>query len=222
MLSSRARAVIWDMDGVIADTAPLHFQAWRETFQKRGVSFTEEDFKFSFGRRNDASIRKILGDGVPPDEIEIISKDKEENFRRRIGLDLKPLPGVIELMNLLAEHGFRMALVSSAPKENIRLLTEGLGIDKFFQCTVAAKDVIEGKPSPEGFLLASKKLGVKPERCIVIEDAVVGVVAAKRAGMRCLAVTNTHSRTSLAEADIIVDTLVTVTISDLERLLTSS
>ena len=84
---------------------------------------------------------------------------------------------------------------------------------------IAEKDVTEGKPSPQGFLLAAERLGIKPEDCIVIEDAVAGVAAAKRAGMHCLAVTNTHPRTGLAEADLIVDSLEAVTVSDLERLL---
>jgi beta-phosphoglucomutase family hydrolase len=219
MSSSKVKAVIWDMDGVIADTAPYHLTAWRGTFQKRGVEFTEEDFKHSFGLRNDTIIRNILGEEVSPNKIEVISREKEADFRRRIGQDLRPLPGVISLLTSLKEHEVKVALASSAPIENIRLLITGLGIDSCFQAIVSGKDVTEGKPSPQAFLLAAQKVGVEPPNCIVIEDAIAGIAAAKGAGMRCLAVTGTHPRESLAGADLIVDSLEEVTVNDLEMLL---
>jgi beta-phosphoglucomutase family hydrolase len=216
------KAVIWDMDGVIADTALYHLEAWHEVFQKRGVSFTEDDFRRNFGQRNDTIIRNILGAGLPPSEIDIIAGEKEENFRQRVRQKIKPLPGAIELIELLKEHFFSMALASSAPIENIRLIIRSLDINNCFHAIVSGREVKEGKPSPQGFLLAAKKLGVAPENCIVVEDAVAGVTAAKRAGMHCLAVTNTHPRVSLKEADLIVDTLEAVSVSDLERLLNLS
>jgi beta-phosphoglucomutase family hydrolase len=216
------KAVIWDMDGVIADTALYHLEAWHEVFQKRGVSFTEDDFRRNFGQRNDTIIRNILGAGLPPSEIDIIAGEKEEIFRQRVRQKIKPLPGAIELIELLKEHFFSMALASSAPIENIRLIIRSLDINNCFHAIVSGREVKEGKPSPQGFLLAAKKLGVAPENCIVVEDAVAGVTAAKRAGMHCLAVTNTHPRVSLKEADLIVDTLEAVGVSDLERLLNLS
>ncbi|MBA7684392.1 Beta-phosphoglucomutase [subsurface metagenome] len=214
-----AKAVIWDMDGVIADTAPYHFKAWQEVFQKRGMSFTEEDFRRNFGQRNDTIIRNVLGEGLSPSQIDTIAGEKEENFRQRVRQHIKPLPGAIKLLKSLREHGFKIALASSAPIENIRLVTQGLDINNCFHAIVSGREVKEGKPSPQGFLLAAKKLRVAPENCIVVEDAVAGVTAAKRAGMCCLAVTNTHPKTSLMEADLIVDTLEAVTVSDLKQLL---
>lgn len=207
------------MDGVIADTGPYHFKAWKKVFRERGVNFTEADFKKNFGQRNDTIIRYALGEGISRTEIERIAKEKEETFRKFARQNIKALPGAIELMKSLREHGFKLALASSAPIENIRLVTESLGIENCFHAIVFGHEVTEGKPSPQGFLLAAKKLGVEPKRCIVIEDAIAGVAAAKRAGMYCIAVTNTHSQQSLAEADMIVDTLETVTISNLERLI---
>jgi beta-phosphoglucomutase family hydrolase len=214
-----SKAVIWDMDGVIADTAPYHFKAWQEVFQKRGVNFTEEDFRHYFGQRNDTIIRNVLGKGLSPSEVDAIAGEKEENYRQRVSQHIKPLPGAIELLKSLREYGFKVALASSAPIENIQLVTQGLGINNHFQAIVSGRDVTEGKPSPQGFLLAAKKLGVAPENCIIIEDAVAGVTASKRAGMRCIAVTNTHPGESLTEADLVIDTLETVSASDLEQLL---
>jgi len=219
MPRSSTKAVIWDMDGVIADTAPYHLKAWQEVLQKRGVNLTEEDFRHSFGQRNDTIIRNALGKEVSQDEIDTIAREKEEGFRQRIRQDLKPLPGVIKLIKSLTKRRFKMALASSAPIENIQLLTRGLGINSCFHIIICDKDVTEGKPNPQVFLLAAQKLGIEPKNCIVIEDAVAGVSAAKKAGMRCLAITNTHPRTSLTEADLIVDTLEAVSVSDLEQLL---
>ena len=207
------------MDGVIADTALYHLKSWQQVFQKRGVEFTEEDFKRNFGQRNDTIIRNTLGQSTPPSEIDAIAREKESDFRNRVRPRLKPLPGAINLIKLLAEQGFKMALASSAPIENIRLLTTSLGIKDFFQVIVPGTDVTEGKPSPQGFLLAAQRLGIKPKNCVVIEDAIAGVAAAKRAGMHCLAVTNAHPRMNLLEADLIVDTLEAVSINDLERLI---
>ncbi|MCK5434698.1 MAG: HAD-IA family hydrolase, partial [Dehalococcoidales bacterium] len=220
--ASKAKAIIWDMDGIIVDTAPYHLKAWQEVFQKRGVAFTEEDFRRNFGQRNDTIIRNTLGKLTSPSEMDAIAREKERKFRNAVRQNIKPLPGAIELIKSLAPHGFKLALASSAPIENIKLLTKGLGVNKCFHAIISGSDVTEGKPSPQGFLLAAQRLGVEPKNCIVTEDAIAGITAAKRGGMKCLAVTNTHSRPSLTEADLVVDTLEAVTVNDLEELLSPS
>jgi beta-phosphoglucomutase family hydrolase len=210
------RAVIWDMDGVIADSGPYHLAAWQEIFGPRGVKFTAGDFEHSFGLRNDNIIRNTLGKGITQAEVDNIAGEKEVTFRRLARGRIKPLPGALELLKSLQKEGLRMAIASSTPAENIELVTGTLGIAGYFQVIVNGHEVSEGKPSPKVFLLAAQRLGVKPANCLVIEDAVAGVAAAKRAGMYCLAVTNTHSRRKLAEADLIVDSLEKVTIKDIK------
>ncbi len=222
MPGSKARAVIWDMDGVIADTAPFHLKSWQEVFRSRGVDFTDKDFKRNFGQRNDTIIRNVLGEQISAGEIEAIAREKEETFRKLAGRNVKPFPGAVELIKSLRESGFKVALASSAPIENIRLVTGDLGITDCFHSIVAGQDVAEGKPSPLGFLLAAKKLGTEPGNCVVIEDAVAGVAACKRGGMHCIAVTNTHPGDRLAEADLIVGSLEEVTADDIEELLNPS
>jgi beta-phosphoglucomutase family hydrolase len=212
------KAVLWDMDGVIADSGPYHLAAWQEIFGKRGVKFTTEDFKHIFGLRNDNITRKTLGKELTQAEVEAIAREKEETFRRIAGRKIKPLPGALELLRLIKKQGLSMAIASSAPVENIELVTGTLGIADCFQALVTGHDVTEGKPNPQVFLLAAQRLGVEPANCLVIEDAVAGVTAAKRAGMYCLAVANNHSRQKLAEADLIVDTLEAVTMEDIKRL----
>lgn len=219
MSRKEPKAMVWDMDGVIADTAPYHFRAWRQVFQKREVNFTEADFKHNFGQRNDTIIKNTLGQDTPHNEIEIITQEKETSFRNIVRHHIKPLPGAIALLEALARHGFKMALASSAPMANIRLVITSLGIKDYFSIVVSGRDVTEGKPSPQGFLLAARRLGIKPENCIVVEDAVAGVAAAKKAGMHCLAVTNTHPRKNLLAADLIVDTLTEVEVNKLEGLI---
>ncbi len=126
---NKTKAVIWDMDGVIADTAHYHFKAWQEVFQKRGVTLTEDGFKRNFGQRNDTITRTVLGKDISPGEIESVATEKEENFRKRARNRLKPLPGAVELIKSLREYGFLQALGSSAPLENVQMITRKLNIE---------------------------------------------------------------------------------------------
>jgi beta-phosphoglucomutase family hydrolase len=218
MSKSRLEAVLWDMDGVIADTADYHYRAWRDVFGERGVEFSKADFMRHFGQRHDTIIKFALGDKLSPEEANAISRKKQAIYRQRVAENIIPLPGAIELIKSLKEHGVKSAIASSAVPENIDLIIRGLGIENDFQAIAWGTEVVEGKPSPEIFLLAAKKLGVQAGNCVVIEDAIAGVTAAKRAGMKCIAVTNSHPRKSLKNADLIVDTLEKVNISVLSGL----
>ena len=218
MFEGRFEAVLWDLDGVIADTKVYHFRAWQELFGRKGLDFTEEQFRDYFGRRNDTIIREILGDDMSQDELNTIIDEKEGYFRRNIANRIEALPGALELIRALREGKIKTALASSSDPNNLRLVIQGLGIEDCFQAIAYGKEVTEGKPSPEVFLLAAKRLGVSPPNCVVIEDAVAGVAGAKRAGMKCVAVANSHPAVSLWEADIVVDSLETVNINDLAGL----
>jgi len=199
--------VLWDMDGVIADSGLFHFAAWQEVFAKRAVTFSSKDFTRLFGTRNDFIIRTVLGKDLPEKEVNNIALEKEVSFREKAKGNIKPFPGVIKLLNTIKKGNFRQALVSSAPIENIDLITTELGIEGNFNCVISGREVSESKPNPQIYLLAAKKLEAGPETCIVIEDSHLGVRAAKVAGMRCLAITNTHSKQDLEEADRVVNSL---------------
>ncbi len=218
MTQNSTRAVIWDFDGVIIDTADYHFKAWKSAFDKNGINLTPEQFRMTFGQKNNAIIRSVLGKDVPAETINTIACQKEVIFREIIVNNLKALPGAIELLTSVKKCGFKVALASSAPMFNINLLLKTLNIEPYFPVVISADDVTEGKPNPQVFLLAAQKLGVNPADCVVIEDAIAGVAAAKRAGMYCLAVTTTHPRACLGEADSVVDTLATVSVNDIKRL----
>ncbi len=218
MSDGKLEAVLWDLDGVIADTGDYHYRAWQDVFGQRGVTFTKEDFMRHFGRRHDTIIRFALGDDISREEFDIITREKQENYRRIVADNIKPLPGAIELIKSLNNHRIKTAIASSAPLENIEIIIRGLGIYDCFQAIAWGTEVPEGKPSPQIFLLAARKLGVEPGNCVVIEDAIAGVSAAKQAGMKCIAVTNSHPISSLRKADLIVSTLEAVDIDDLNVL----
>ena len=200
------RAVLWDLDGVLVDSAAFHFQAWRELFASLGREFSEADFRRTFGLRNDAILRDLLGD-LPLAEVERVGARKEALFRRAALGNIVALPGALSLLRLLRERRFKLALVSSTPHGNIDLILGSLGVEAAFDVIVGEEDVTRGKPDPEGFLLASKRLGVPPGECVVIEDAPAGVEAAKRGGMRCVGVSRDRPREALANADLVVVTL---------------
>lgn len=221
MTLRQLKAVLWDMDGVIADTAPYHLEAWQAVFSGRGMKYTDEDFKRNFGQRNDTIVSKVSGGSLSPEEVEAIAVEKEEVYRQKVARNIKPLPGAIELMKALRERGIKIAIASSAPVENIQLIIRGMGIADCFQAIVWGREVTEGKPSPQVFLLAAERLDVEPDSCVVIEDSVAGVTAAKRAGMKCLAVTNTHPGARLMVADLVVDTLEGISVDDLTSLFDS-
>lgn len=215
------KAVIWDMDGVIVDTASIHYGAWRDAFARWGIAYTEELFRRSFGQRNDTIIGRAMGE-VSPELIKAISEEKESLYRQRAPCHLRPLPGALGLLRALREQGFRMAIASSAPMENIEMVMSSLNIRDCFDALVSAREVHKGKPDPEVYLVAAQKLGVIPQRCVVIEDAVAGVEGARAGGMKAIAVTNTHPREKLAQADLVVDSLKEVDAAMVGRLLDSS
>lgn len=210
--------VIFDMDGVIVDSAQYHYLAWRSLLQKRSREYSYAEFQTNFGRRTDMQVRRILGD-IPDAEVAAFVREKDILFREIIARSVTAFPGAIELIKTIKRYGGKLAVGSSSPTETVHLITEKLGVKDDFDTIVCGNEVTESKPSPQIFLTAAKKLGVTPEKCIVIEDAVIGITAAKKGGMRAVAVTNTHSREYLNEADLIVDSLQELTINTLENLL---
>jgi len=200
------KAVLWDLDGVLVDTAPFHFQAWQELFQSLGKGFAEADFRRTFGLRNDAILADILGE-LTPAEVKRLAQRKEELYRDKIGGRVTAIPGAIGLLRRLQQRGKKSAIVSSTTRENVRVVLSSLGLEDVFEAVVAEEDAPRGKPDPQGFLVAAEKLGVAAGECVVIEDAPGGVEAAKRAGMRCIGVTTSRPREALTAADLVVDSL---------------
>jgi len=196
-------AVLWDMDGVLVDTATFHYQAWRALFVGLGKDLSEEEFRSTFGLRNDDILRSILGE-MPAERLRELGRRKEELFREAIRDRVQPLPGAVSLVRRLREAGAKTAVVSSAPRLNVETLLDALGLADAFDTLVAEEDAERGKPDPQGYLVAAERLGIAPEECVVIEDAPGGVEAAKRADMRCIGLSAGRETGALAQADLVV------------------
>lgn len=218
-----AGGVIWDMDGTLVDTAELHFQAWADTCRAHGRGFTREEFAATFGRRNPEIIRQLFGMDVSEHDIHHIGDQKEVMYRSvaRSGVEL--LPGARSLLEAIRAAEYAQAIGSSAPRANLELILELTGTAHLFTALATMEDTQRGKPDPQVFLIAAARLGLPPERCVVIEDAPAGVQAARAGGMRCVAVgfVGHHSVQRLYEAgaDLVVKTLTELTVPALARLL---
>jgi beta-phosphoglucomutase len=193
------------MDGTLIDSEEFHWISWRDTMAREGVAITREEFLAGFGQRNDSILPRWLGAAATPELIQRIGDAKEKLYRELIRKNgISPLPGVADWIGRLHQQGWRQAIASAAPRENIEVVLEALSAKQRFQGIVSAEDVSRGKPDPEVYLTAAARVGAAPDRCIVVEDAVAGIEGAKRAGMRSIGVN--HNGKQLA-ADIVVQSL---------------
>jgi len=216
-MANPIQAVIWDLDGVIIDSAQEHLKAGQRLARETGVTFTEEQFWSTFGRRNDAIIPIVWGD-LPPERIRELADRKEAYFREYVRETAAPLPGAIELLSSLHNAGYAQALASSTPMANIQLISEVLGLRRYLSVLVSGETVPRGKPAPDVFLKAAEELGIEPTKCLVIEDAVAGVEAAHAGGMRCIAVAGDRDLPGLKKAEMVVRDLREVTVASIRQL----
>lgn len=223
MPDAHRNAAIWDMDGTLVDTAELHFRAWHEVAREQGREFTRADFAATFGRRNPEILRVLFGDRFDEKQIADLGEHKEELYRAAARRGVQLLPGVRALLEDLHRAGFAQAIASSAPHANLELIPRLTGIAQFFTAVVGMEDTQRGKPDPQVFLVAAERLGVAPPRCVVLEDAVAGVQAARAGGMKCIAVrfVGHHLEATLrqAGAGLVVDSLEQVHAGTVQELL---
>jgi beta-phosphoglucomutase family hydrolase len=181
------QAVIFDMDGVIVDSHPAHMRAWKTLFHSLGKEVPEQELSFVLeGRKREDILRHFLAD-LTEDQVESYGARKDALFRAAAP-DIKTIQGVPEFLDSLEAAGVPMALGSSASRSRATRLLEQLDLKHRFQVIITGDDVSKGKPDPAIFCLAAQGLQVDPENILVCEDAVSGVEAAKRAGMKCLAI----------------------------------
>jgi beta-phosphoglucomutase family hydrolase len=211
-------SAIFDWDGVIVDSSRAHEEAWHRTAHEVNRPVPPEFFRRSFGMKNDKVIRELLGWTKDPQEIARLSFRKEAIFREIIVAHqkLEPLPGVLNLLKALRTEEIRCAVASSTPRANIDCVIETIGLSSYFEALICAEDVTHGKPDPEVFLLAAAKLEANPARCVVFEDAHVGIEAARKAGMKVVAVSTTHPAHTLNDADKVVSGLDALKPADLD------
>lgn len=222
------RAIIFDFNGILVDDEPIHLELFRKVLEEEGLSLTDEDYYARYLGMDDRGCfravfkdhGKALDDRAAADLIE----RKARYYRETIAARTVIFPGVKKLVPELAAR-FPLAVASGALREEIELILGGIGLRDSFQAIVSAEDVGEGKPHPEIFVQALRKLRAPDEKnepirsseCLVIEDSKEGITAARRAGMKCLAVTNSHPAAEL-KADRVVASLEEVTIPLLESM----
>jgi len=222
-------AVIFDFDGVIADTEPLHFAGFRRTLAEIGITLNESDYYENYLGYDDRGcfIAALEAYGHPTNPVVItrLMERKAQAYLESIREDLIIFPGVHELVQETATS-YPLAIASGALRHEIELILEQAGLRKHFSHITSAEDVTRGKPDPQPFLHALQGLNrlqrgqeIAPEACLVIEDSIPGIRAGKAAGMRVLAVANTHTLQDLHEAHAVAHSLSEVRLSELhERL----
>lgn len=211
---------LFDWDGVVIDSSDQHERSWEMLAKEAGLPLPADHFKRGFGMKNEKIIPNILRWSDDPDEVHRLSLRKEALYREIIREEgITPLPGVIELLGLLADHGVPCSVASSTHRENIETIFDAIGIRQRFQAVVTAEDVRHGKPDPEVFLESARRLGRSPGRCVVFEDAHVGIEAGLAAGAKVVAVATTHSAETLGDAHRVVESLAELDWPDLERLM---
>ena len=210
---------IFDMDGVLVDSSEAHYEAWRMLGEEVGVPFGRALFDETFGMTNFYIIPTWLGARATQAGVASLSERKEVLYREAARAVLKPLEGVPELLESLAAAGFGMAVGSSGPRTNVEMVLEIMEATDKFTAMATLEEVTEGKPNPEVFLVAARKLGLAPARCVVIEDAPQGVEAGLAAGSRVVAVTSTRPAEALHNAHLVVDSLREIDAAKLQVLI---
>src|SRR5260370_18039608 len=196
---------IFDWDGVIIDSSAHHEESWERLAKETGYQLPPDHFKKGFGMKNEFIIPNLLQWASDPEEITRLSLRKE-TLDREIVLEwvLKPLPGVVAWLDRLRDASVPCAIGSSTHLLNIETGLALIGLKDRFQTIVTAEDVSHGKPDPEVFLKAGSRLGLHPECCVVFEDALVGIEAAHRGGMKVVAGGPTKSNSALEVVELSV------------------
>lgn len=216
------KGLIFDMDGVLIDSGEAHFHAWHTLGEEIGVPHTRDFFTSTFGMHNNQIMPRWLGPNLDPAESRRLAERKEVLFREVVSQHLVPLPGAAEFVKAAREAGFRCAVGSSGPRLNVETALDLLGLRSLFHHLATGDDVTQGKPHPEVFLRAAAGLGLPPGCAVVIEDAPQGVEAGLAAGCPVVALTTSRPAADLRGANLIVESLASLSLDQVESLLPDS
>lgn len=213
----KLKAVIWDLDGVIVDSEPHHFQSWQNILNQYSINVSEAQLRRMFGMTSPEVVRILFGADAKEEFVTQLCEEKELLFREAFQESAAYLPGVEYWLSAFEQAGIRQALASSGSQENIDAVLDALGTRRFLDEVVSGKN-LPSKPDPAVFLLAAQQLGMQSDVCLVIEDSIVGIAGAKVARMKCLAVTTTNMPLELTAADVILENLEFLSDSTLKSL----
>jgi HAD superfamily hydrolase (TIGR01509 family) len=214
---------IFDWDGVVIDSSSHHEESWERLAAETGFALPPDHFKKGFGMKNSFIIPKLLKWTEAPDDVLRLSLRKEELYRDIVvERGIAPLPGVTGWLDELRRYGIPCAIGSSTERLNIDTILRVLGIGYYFSAIVSADDVSHGKPDPEVFVTAAQRIERDPARCVVFEDALVGIEAAHRGGMKVIGVATTNPIELIGTADLAVRRLDELSIDKLAALFASA
>lgn len=202
------RACIFDMDGVLVDSGAHHREAWRVLLDELGATPARPDFwRLTIGRPAEEAVPLLLGRPVPEDEALRVAYRKRELYLDLARQGVRAVPGVAAFVETLARGGVPRGIGTSASRRDVDRALREIGLARHFDVVVSVEDVVWGKPDPEVYVLAARRLRVEPEACLVFEDSLVGVEAARRAGMRAIGVATAHDEEELhrAGAEQVID-----------------
>jgi beta-phosphoglucomutase family hydrolase len=200
------RAVIFDMDGVIVESESAHVEAEKQVLLKHGISISADELHEYAGTTAKAMFTDLIRKYKLKVEVESILLEKEQILFEFLEEDAEPTKGIMELLLRLKERNVKLCIGSSSPMKQIEYILKKLNIGCLFDYAVGSDNILHSKPDPEIFLKAAAGLGLKPQECLVVEDAKLGVEAAKRAGMRCIGYKNPSSgHQDLSKADIVIN-----------------
>lgn len=195
-----ARGVIFDMDGVLIDSGAHHRDAWRLLLGDIGVEPPPEYWRLTIGRPAEEAVPLLLGRSVEREEAVALAARKRELYTQLIGRGMLPIRGAPAFVAALAAQTVPRAVATSASRRDVDTLLGAIGLLRYFETVVTAEDVQWGKPNPEVYLKAAAGLGLAPRTCLVFEDSLVGVHAARNAGMRVIGLTTAHTGRELVAA----------------------
>ena len=212
-------AAIFDMDGVVVDNTKYHALAWQTFFAKYGKTLTlDEVKKHILGRFNREIFAEFLQRKLKRPEADRLAEKKEAFYRKIYAKAIRPLPGLPKFLAMLHKEGIPIALATAAPPSNVRWVLRKTGLKKYFRFIIDDTGVKRGKPHPDIFLKCVKFLHVAPRDCIVFEDGVLGILAAKRAGMKVVGVATTDKPSAMRNIDLVIKDFRTLTLKHLQKL----
>ena len=195
-------AVIFDMDGTMVDNMPYHERAWHLFLDKYHLTVPQKLFKQLYsGKKNTFILPNLFKKELTPSQIKKYSLEKEKLYHQLYSVQIKPIAGLIKILDYLKSHHFLLAVATTAPKPNRELVFRQLNIKNYFKIILGDEDVTKGKPDPEIYLKTAQKLSVDPKQCLVFEDSPAGVTAASLAGMTVAAILTSHTKKELPNAD---------------------
>lgn len=213
-------SVLFDLDGVVADTMGYHAKAWKAFGKNHGFKITDRLLYHYFtGRVNDEILEYLFKRKLSKAELKKFIAEKENFYRKLYRPHIKPVKGLLKFLSDLKKANIKIALGTAAPKENVKFILTGTKAKKYFKHIITAEHVKLGKPNPDIYLKAAKIIKAKAKDCIVFEDAMNGIEAGRRAHMKVIAVATTHKAHELKHADMVIKDFTKISLDKLQKLI---